>query len=824
MKFPMQVRGVVSSSPFVRLAGVALVAALAGCGGGAEVEELPDVNAPPGQAYTGPAPATADVQAFRINLWENVSPTNRCGACHGAGGQTPTFARTDDVNLAYGEANAVVDLSSPGDSRMVVKVEGGHNCWLADAAACGDILTTWISGWAGDAAGSGGREIELEAPPLRDPGASRSFPDDAALFAATVHPLLATYCSGCHDSAAAIPQSPYFAAADVDAAYEAAKAKIDLDAPADSRLVVRLRDEFHNCWDDCASNAAEMLEAIEAFAGQIPVTEIDPTLVTSKALALIDGVVASGGNRYEANVIALWEFKTGSGRTAFDTSGVEPALNLNFTGSVNWVGGWGIEIVSGKAQGSTGSSAKLHQLISATGEYSIEAWAVPANVTQEDARIVSYSAGTMARNFTLGQTLYNYTFANRSDATDANGEPALATADADEDLQATLQHVVATFDPVNGRRLYVNGVFTDDTDPDGGGSLGDWDDTFAFVLGNEVSGDRQWQGTLRLVAIHNRALTLEQINQNFAAGVGEKFFLLFSVSHLIDVPESYVMFEVSQFDSYAYLFNAPTFISLDPDARPSNIPLQGMRIGVNGAESSVGQAYRTLDVVLDEADYGETGQPLAGVGTIVALEKGPDADEFFLTFDVLGAHTNVRTDPAPLEPGPPADLEPRPDVGLRTFDEIAASMAAITGVSRQNAAVEATYETIRQQLPTVESIDGFLASHQVAVAQLAIEYCNELVDDAGARAGYFPGFNFGAPPAQAFDTDAERDLVVDPLLARVMGAGLATQPVAADVRAELYNLMDRLTACGNACDADRTTTVVKASCAAVLGSGTTLIQ
>ena len=36
-----------------------------------------------------------------------------------------------------------------------------------------------------------------------------------------------------------------------------------------------------------------------------------------------------------------------------------------------------------------------------------------------------------------------------------------ATADADEDLQATLQHVVATYDPVNGRRIYVNGVFAD---------------------------------------------------------------------------------------------------------------------------------------------------------------------------------------------------------------------------------------------------------------------------------------------------------------------------------------------------------------------------
>jgi hypothetical protein len=805
-----------------RLAGAVIIAALAGCGGGADVEETPETDTPQAADYTGPAPTTADVQSFKINLWDNVRSTNRCGSCHGTGGQTPAFARSDDVNLAYAAANGVVDLQSPGDSRMVTKVAGGHNCWLDDDDACSEILESWITAWAGEAV-AGGREIQLDPPPIRDPGASKSFPADSSAFANTVYPLLTTYCSGCHDSSSSTPQTPYFASADVDAAYEAVKSKIDLDSPADSRLVVRLRDEFHNCWDDCASNAAEMQAAIEAFAGQIPVTQVDPALVTSKALGLFDGTVASGGNRYENNVIALWEFKTGSGRTAFDTSGVEPAINLTFSGTVNWVGGWGIEIVSGKAQGSTASSRKLHGLIAATGEYSVEAWVVPANVTQEDARIVSYSAGTMARNFTLGQNLYNYTFANRSGVTDGNGEPALVTADADEDLQATLQHVVVTYDPVNGRRIHVNGVYTDDMDADGGSSLADWDDTFAFVLGNEVSGDRQWQGTLRLVAIHNRALTSEQIVQNFTAGVGEKFFLLFSVSELVNVPDSYIMFEVSQFDSYGYLFNTPTFISLDPDASPNGIPLAGMRIGVNGAEAHVGQAYANLDLMLDDADYTGTGQRLSSLGTVVGLEKGPETDEFFLTFDVLGANTNVRTEPVPL-PLSPVDGEPQPDVGVRTFDEINASMSAVTGVSVNNAEVAATFGTIRQQLPTVVNIEAFLSSHQVAVAQLAIEYCNELVDDNAMRASYFPGFNFSASAAQAFDTPGERALVIDPLYEHVVGAGLASQPEDPDVRAELEALMGRLTACGGGCAADRTPTVVKATCAALLGSGATLIQ
>ena len=102
--------------------------------------------------YSGPAPATADVQAFKINLWENIRANNRCGTCHSAeGGQAPMFARSDDVNLAYAAANAVVDAARrPTDSMMVTKVGGGHNCWLASNAACADILTTWITNWAGE--------------------------------------------------------------------------------------------------------------------------------------------------------------------------------------------------------------------------------------------------------------------------------------------------------------------------------------------------------------------------------------------------------------------------------------------------------------------------------------------------------------------------------------------------------------------------------------------------------------------------------------------------------------------------------------------------
>ncbi len=812
--------------PFRRraLALAALAGALTACGGGADTQQLPQTQVPPPASYSGPAPATADVQAFMVNLWENVRPgkTAGCGSCHGVS-QNPLFARDDDVNLAYAAVGSYVNLASPAESPLVTKVAGGHNCWLTSTQACADILTTWIEGWAGGSDGDT-KQIELKAPADREVGSSRSFPADPALFQATVYPLLVQYCAGCHSGTGQSPQQPYFADEDLATAYAAARPKIELDDPATSRLVLRLRDEFHNCWSDCASNATEMENAIRAFAQQVPVTEVDPQLVISKALTLYDGIVASGGDRYEANQIALWEFKAGLGTTAFDTSGVEPAINLQLSGDVRWVGGWGIDIRSGKAQGSTAASRKLRDLIQATGEYSIEGWVVPGNVAQEDARIISYSAGTQARNFTLGQTLYNYDFFGRSTSTDGNGTPALSTADADEDLQATLQHVVVTFDPVQGRRIYVNGVFTDDLDPAAGSTLGEWDDTFALVLGNEVSGDRQWAGVLRLVAIHNRALAPEQIQGNFEAGVGEKFFLLFNVSTHVGLSEAYILFEVSQFDSYGYLFNAPVFVSLDPGVVPDDIALAGMRLGVNGAESPVGQAYRNLDLSLNATDYVPgAGQPLSALGTVIGLEKGPDSDEFFLSFERLGSSTNVVTEPTPLAPAP-VDGAPRPDIGLKVFDEINATMAAVTGVPATTPAVRSTYALVRQQLPVVEDIETFVSAQQVGISQLAIEYCSALVDDPARRAGYFPSFDFSAPAAQAFDTPAERDLVLVPLVSGVMGQNLASQPDEANVRLELDNLINTLTACGAGCAPDRTETVVKAVCSSVLGSAVMLIQ
>ena len=808
-------------------------AVLVACGGGAPTTDNPITSVTPPSTYNGPPPQTADIQSFKLNVWDNIQATNRCGSCHAQGGQgNGYFVRNDDINLAYEAANLVADLDLPSNSLLVSRMSSGHNCWLTDDQACSDIMTTWIEGWAGEAAG-GGRQITLTAPNPVDPGDSRSYVNaTVADFATFVHgPVLTTYCAGCHSSQSATAQQPYFAEADAAVAFEAAKPKMDINEPAASRFVLRLGDEFHNCWSsDCAADAAVMQQAIVDFANTIPITQIDPLLVNSKALRLIDGTIASGGNRYENAQIGLWEFKTGSGTTAFDTSGVEPAINLQLIGNVEWFGGWGIMINDGRAQGDTTSSKKLHDLIRATGEYSIEAWVVPNNVTQEMSRIVTYSAGDAARNFTLEQNLYDYDFRHRSDTTGLNGIPALSTPAAAEVLQATLQHVVATYGPVEGRKIYVNGNLVTQPDPVATGSMAAWQDTFAFVLGNEASGDGLWQGTLRLVAIHNRELTQAQIVQNFDVGVGEKFYMLFGIEDIINVPTAYILFEVAQLDSYSYLFTRPHFITLDISQQPQGIPIQGLRIGINGTEVDKSQSYANMDDMLDYLEFGELGQPLGSLGAVIPLERGPAGDEFFLTFDLLGTESYVRTDDPPLVIIESDLLPPAQRIGVRTFDEINATMSTVTDVSPQDPAVDTVFQSLRQSLPAIEDPATFLSSHQVAVAQLAIEYCNALIENRGATSAalYFPGFDFDATPLTAF---GNRNALIRPLVDKVMGIGIQTQPDAVDVEGEIaynifdpltlrpVNLIDRLIAGG----AD-TRSISKGACAAVLGSAVMLIQ
>src|SRR4029077_4834245 len=158
------------------LPGLVALLALAACSGGASTQ-VNQVATAPGNAaqnYSGPAPANADVQAFKVALWQNVTPSDRCGGWHHQGGQSPMFARTDDVNLAYQAAGPLVNLTNASLSELVAKVGSGHNCWVADPSACAATMLVWIQNWIG-AGSSSTSQVTLVAQPVQAAGGGKQF-------------------------------------------------------------------------------------------------------------------------------------------------------------------------------------------------------------------------------------------------------------------------------------------------------------------------------------------------------------------------------------------------------------------------------------------------------------------------------------------------------------------------------------------------------------------------------------------------------------------------------------------------------------------------
>lgn len=858
------------------------VIGLSACGGGADTEGNQNGG---GGSASGNSLITVstspDVIAYEENVWQNLSSQSRCGRCHASGGQAPQFVHDTSIESAHAAALSfvngvqVANLADPNQSRMVTIIRNGHKqvngksqaCWLATDELCANAIRDMIIAWNGETSGTAAvpQGVQLVAPsPLRDVSTSKAFPASSSAFATWVHtPLLTQHCASCHTSTAASPQAPYFASNDVDASYLAAQQKMDLLDPSNSRLVLRLRDQFHNCWTtNCDNDADEMELAITNFANTITATQIDPNLIVSRAMKLQppEAIIASGGERHASNQIALWEFKTGTGTQAYDTSGVEPQINLSLSGNYDWVGGYGVSFTDGRAQATYQASQKLLNSIRTRGEYSVEAWVIPANVVQQNKNIISYSGSATERNFTIAQNEYNYQFYQRATTSNNNGDPVLETDAADEDLQASQQHIVMNYDPVNGRRIYVNGMDTGDVDAnDVGGLLTDWNNTHAFILANELGQSNPWQGTFRMVAIHNRILTDEQIQQNFEAGVGEKFFLLFSISHIPGVPaDSYIKLQVEQFDTYSYLFNNPVYVNLGNPTPAIDFPIAGMRVGINGKEAIVGQAFINLEINRVTAN----NQEISRLGSVIQLQQGTLVDDFFLSFETLGTQNNSFVVAAPSAPPAPANLPAQSDIGVRTFSEINASMSELTGVPTSNNSVLTKYNLLKQQLPSAEGLDAFGPANIIGIAQLAFEYCDRMVEDTSiagmcertgtnisARECMFDTFNFNqAASTTAAFTNVNKTALANALYDRMigiptaaLGAGLNNAPTRAEVTGELItttaggtypgNLVSRLIteSCPTAeldCTASGSGTkeIVKAMCTSVLGSAAMLVQ
>ena len=241
------------------------------------------------------------------------------------------------------------------------------------------------------------------------------------------------------------------------------------------------------------------------------------------------GSSSSGGpvTRVTEGLLLLYDFSKGEVDVVEDLSGVDPLMPGTVQpdqGSPSWgpdglvFSGAGIVVVEG-------SSSKVLSGLQQTNTMTVEAWLTPSEVTQEGpARIVTLSLDSTERAFTLGHggsggptdDFVGESYVTRLRTTDTggvNGNPPLVT---DPMVELQLTHVVTTHDEDSELAIWVDGVLVaSDTRM---GTYDDWPTDYVFGVGNEITLGRPYLGTIHLVAVYDRALAPDEIQQNLDAG------------------------------------------------------------------------------------------------------------------------------------------------------------------------------------------------------------------------------------------------------------------------------------------------------------------
>ena len=122
----------------------------------------------------------------------------------------------------------------------------------------------------------------------------------------------------------------------------------------------------------------------------------------------------------------------------------------------------------------------------------------------------------------------------------------------------------------------------------------------------------------------------------------------------------------------------------------------------------------------------------------------------------------IPTVPAPA-PGPVVA-----DIGVKTFAQINSTLSALTGVPTTDPNVSRDLSGGAAAAAADPDAGSILFANQVGIAQLAIQYCNEMVNNPTYLSQVLPGVTLSAG---LFSTQAGIDSVTGPLAAKVLGSG-----------------------------------------------------
>jgi hypothetical protein len=221
----------------------------------------------------------------------------------------------------------------------------------------------------------------------------------------------------------------------------------------------------------------------------------------------------AGPTRVTNGIVLLYTFKEGSGTVVHDVSGVAPAYDLTIQtpASTTWVA-TGLRIdTAGPILGNGAGATKVRAALAASNEITMEAWTTPgaASSGSQFGRVMELSR-TNQPDFDMAQVGTKWMGS-------LHVPGGVMTIDAATTVSLTRTHYVVTRNAAGAWVTYINGAQT--ATGTIAGQLGAaWDNSSQYTIGNSHVGDDPYVGLLSLVAVYQRALSQQEVVQNYNVG------------------------------------------------------------------------------------------------------------------------------------------------------------------------------------------------------------------------------------------------------------------------------------------------------------------
>ncbi len=205
-------------------------------------------------------------------------------------------------------------------------------------------------------------------------------------------------------------------------------------------------------------------------------------------------------------IVELWP---GSNEALIYSLPVNTLDGREIRGSAKWAANGQLELTKGSAIVQNGAAERMLSACRDSNELTVETLLVSAKEKQSGpARIVSFSTDSATRNFTLGQDNEYLMLRLRTPKTGPNGMPPevrLARV-----TPGVPQHLIVSY-RTGLLVCYLNGkevIRTDEVQ----GDLSNWT-AQTIVLGDELSGDRDWSGSISRLALRSRFIDASEAEE-----------------------------------------------------------------------------------------------------------------------------------------------------------------------------------------------------------------------------------------------------------------------------------------------------------------------